>query len=219
MAKFGLEVGFVIPQWIKKSLVACVAVLTFGTVVPTLPAHYLDKENDKQNVQKTGNDVSSPSFEAKSSAKEESRYSWKLNVSKEDLIDGFSSYAVQEAEKQGTAKFGSRITERINPQYRNQIIPAFAQAVHEISDVHSNAWIRELDVTHSPAQGLGERIMHVYNRQSGKEVLKLHVRRDHPPLDGYYFNFHYHTALDDFQQHHEIKTIYWGKNMPPKWRA
>ncbi|MCQ2009358.1 MAG: YpjP family protein [Sporolactobacillus sp.] len=208
-----------IPQWIKKSLVACVAVLTFGTVIPTLPAHYLDKENDKQNVQKAGNDVAASGFETELATKKESHNSWKLKDSKEDLLDGFSSYAAREAEKQGATKFGSRITERINRQYTEQIVPAFAQALQEIGDVHSLAWIRELDVTHAPSQGFGERIMHVYNKQSGKEVLKLHVRRDHPPLDGYYFNFHYHTALDDFQQHHEIKTIYWGKNMPPKWRA
>nr|WP_290443530.1 YpjP family protein [Sporolactobacillus kofuensis] len=135
------------------------------------------------------------------------------------MIDRFSRYAFNEAEKQGLNKFGTRIATRINHQYSEQIVPGFAQAIREVSDAHDSAWVRELAVTHTPASGLGERILHVYNKQTGSEILKLHVRRDHPPLDGYYFNFHYHTAFDGFQKHHELKTIYWGKNMPPKWRA
>jgi hypothetical protein len=212
-----LEVGFVIPQWIRKSLVACVAVLTFGTVIPTLPAHDLNKQNDKQNVQKTRSTVAERDFESRPLS--ENTSSDDTQLSKQALIEGFSIYAVNEAKKQGAEKFGMRIAPKINKQYTEQIVPVFAQAVKDIGDVHNPLWIRQLDVTHAPASGFGERIMHVYNKQTGKEVLKLHVRRDHPPLDGYYFNFHYHTALDGFQKHHEIKTIYWGKNMPPKWQV
>ncbi|MDI5787933.1 YpjP family protein [Bacillus licheniformis] len=34
---------------------------------------------------------------------------------------------------------------------------------------------------------------------NGEDVLRFHVRRDKPPHKGYWFNFHYHTAEDGFQ--------------------
>lgn len=211
-----------IPQWIRKSLVACVAVLTFGTVIPTLPAHYLDKQNDKQNVQGSKAPIiaSRPNDKSASKLGQSSlEIADRSSLSKAELIDRLSTYVLDEAKNQGTEKFGARISAKINGQYANQIAPAFAEAFRNVSNAHDSSWIQELEVTHAPTPGLGERIMHVYNKKTGKEVIKLHVRRDHPPLDGYYFNFHYHTALDGFQKHHELKTIYWGKNMPPKWKA
>ena len=63
------------------------------------------------------------------------------------------------------------------------------------------------------------KIFHVYNRLTGEDLLRFHVRRDHPPQDGYWFNFHYHTAEDGFQSHHELGSIYWDRNTPPDWMS
>ncbi|GGL53368.1 YpjP family protein [Sporolactobacillus putidus] len=216
-----------IPVLLKKCLVVLVAVLTLGTVVPNLPANHVGKQLDKGSLQREQSRV--PAIgpfkreEEDRDGLETGEGSWEKAVrkdsSKDRLIDAFSIYAVSEAQDQGLYKFGSRVTDQIGDQYVKEIAPAFAVAVREVSRSHDKNWVRNLAVTHSPSPGMGERILHVYQTDTGQDVLKLHVRRDHPPLDGYWFNFHYHTALDGFEKHHELKKVYWGKNMPPRWRA
>lgn len=209
-----------VPNFIKKSLVALIAVLTFGTVIPTFPTHYVDKQDDKEAVQKEKDAVSASALYGQASLEKRAQGLEPVyEKSEEELIADFSSYALIEAKDQGLHKFGSRVTSKIGSQYVGEIAPAFADAVRAVSAGHDKQWIRGLAVTHSASAGNGERILHVYQTDSGRELLKLHVRRDHPPLDGYWFDFHYHTALDGFQRHHELKRIYWGKDMPPKWQA
>ncbi|RYL93551.1 YpjP family protein [Sporolactobacillus sp. THM19-2] len=211
-----------IPKFMRKTLIGIVAVLTFGAIVPTFPANYLDKQSDKQNIQSTkGQKTDLPAYVETQEASR--RTGWSAAVPDDEpvekLISAFSSYALLEVRYQGLHKFGRRITEKMGYQYATEVAPAFAAVIRELSRGHDSEWVRSLAVTHSAAPGLGERILHIYNTDSGKNVLKLHVRRDHPPLDGYWFDFHYHSARDGFQAHHELKKIYWGKNIPPKWRA
>lgn len=215
-----------IPVLLKKCLVTLVAVLTFGLVVPNMPAHYVEKQHEKGSIQKEQSRI--PAIAANNqleegASPETGESLWKQAAgeggSKERLIAAFSDYAVREAQDQGLYKFGGRVTEHIGSQYVSEVAPAFASAVRKISSSHDKDWVRNLAVTHSPSSGMGERILHVYLADTGQEVLKLHVRRDHPPQDGYWFDFHYHTVLDGFEKHHELKKVYWGKNMPPKWRV
>lgn len=215
-----------VPEFMKKILVAFVAVLTFGTVIPVFPAHYVDKQNNKESIlkEKSPETAHQPIESAfPGIAPKTTRLSWTdtipENASKDSLIRAFSVYTLKEAEQQGQHKFGTRVSERISPAYNREIAPLFVMAVRQLSDRHDTDWIRHLEVTHSPSSGMGERILHVYQTDSGREMLKLHVRRDHPPKNGYWFDFHYHTVQDGFQKHHELKKIYWGKNMPPKWQA
>ncbi|MDD9147410.1 MULTISPECIES: YpjP family protein [unclassified Sporolactobacillus] len=215
-----------IPVLLKKFLVALVAVLTLGTVVPNLPASHVDKQLDKGSLQETETRTPAigPYYKEEDQDDPKAEESpWKKaireNGSKDRLIDAFSVYAASEAKDQGLYKFGSRVSAQIGDQYVREIAPAFAAAIRDVSWQHDKNWVRSLAVTHSPSAGRGERILHVYQTDTGQDVLKLHVRRDHPPLDGYWFDFHYHTALDGFEKHHELKKIYWGKNIPPRWRA
>ncbi|BBN98366.1 YpjP family protein [Sporolactobacillus terrae] len=204
-------------QWIKKGLVTLVAVLTFGLITPAPPAHDLDKQNDQQNLHESETARTS-THEQNAQQSEQSDDSWRSSNEKMQLIKGLSAYVSREALTQGKQKFGTRIGEKLSDPYITEVVPVFINAVKEISMARDKTWIRSLDITHAPAAGYGERIIHVYNTLSGQEVAKLHVRRNHPPQAGYAFQFHYHTVLDGFKDHHEIKTIYWGKNMPPKWR-
>lgn len=215
-----------IPEWVKKILVVFVAVLTFGTVIPSFPAHYVGKPDDHEHIYKEKSPDAAlkavPSDRSgRSNHAEEKSWSETVpaNASKERLIQAFSDYTLQELRQQGRQKFGRRVAEKISNAYNTEIAPTFLLEVRRVSGRHDVRWIRHLDVTHSPTSGMGERILHVYQTDSGREVLKLHVRRDHPPKDGYWFDFHYHTAQDGFQKHHELKKVYWGKNMPPKWQA
>jgi hypothetical protein len=77
--------------------------------------------------------------------------------------------------------------------------------------------LANLKVTETPGGGLSEKIFHITNSKANEDVIRFHVRRDHPPQQGYWFNFHYHTHHDNFQAHHELGSIYWNKNTPPKW--
>ncbi|WP_010631396.1 YpjP family protein [Sporolactobacillus vineae] len=215
-----------IPEWVKKILVALVAILTFGTVIPSSPAHYVDKPDNNEPIykEKSPDEAFKPAASDRSGIPDHTEQtSWtetvSANASKEKLVQAFSDYTLQQLRQQGSQKFGPRVAKEISNVYNQDIAPAFLMEVQRVSDRHDARWIRHLDVTHSPSSGMGERILHVYQTDSGSEVLKLHVRRDHPPKNGYWFDFHYHTAQDGFQKHHELKKIYWGKNMPPKWRA
>ncbi|MFT8319040.1 MAG: YpjP family protein [Sporolactobacillus sp.] len=215
-----------IPIFLRKLLMTVVAVLTFGAVTPIAPPHYVTKPGDKGNVQsEKERSVGMKTSEPEGLTDTDQRDSEKTSspsastTSREMLIHSFAAYASKEAEDQGLHKFGPRVTARIGDRYTQEIVPAFIPLIQEISDGHDQNWIRQLAVTHSPASGMGERILHIYHKEKGKEVLKLHVRREHPPQQGYWFDFHYHTLADNFQQHHELKKVYWGKNTPPRWKA
>lgn len=214
-----------IPVFLRKSLMTLVAVLTFGAVTPIAPPHYVTKPGDKGNVQsEKDRSVGLKNYETSDNDVDQSESDKtsapnRAATSQEKLIHSFAAYAWKEAQDQGLHKFGPQVAARIGDRYTQEIVPAFIPLIQEISAGHDQNWIRQLAVTHSPASGMGERILHIYHKEKGKEVLKLHVRREHPPQEGYWFDFHYHTLADNFQQHHRLKRVYWGKNTPPKWKA
>ncbi|MFT8361910.1 MAG: YpjP family protein [Sporolactobacillus sp.] len=200
---------------LRKIVFILVAVLTLGTAVPFMPPHTATRPGDKGNYQSEKEQQSADQSEEASPGGE-----WVREASSDtQLIEAFARYAARESRIQGLHKFGSRIGTEIGDDYVHTIVPAFIPAVEAVSAGHDRSWIRQLAVTHDPAAGTGERILHVYQRETNQELLKLHVRRDHPPKDGFWFDFHYHSVADNFQQHHSLKRIYWGKNTPPNWRA
>ncbi len=60
-------------------------------------------------------------------------------------------------------------------------------------------------------------MFNIYDEQTGKDLIRFHVRTENRPGEGYYYNFHYHTAEDQFATHHNLGDVYWSKNTPPKW--
>ncbi|WP_347550210.1 YpjP family protein [Pseudalkalibacillus hwajinpoensis] len=209
------------PLWMRKLFVAFVAVVTLGTVIPT---GYLadDKLETSENVQEDSRflyekqdepplDVITP---------EPSLEDWPAlaqHASSSELYSGFISYASLQSEEIGLAKFGSTISNRVGSEYKDFIVPKMAETIAATVEQLDEETLRSLRLTDNPSSGYGERILHVYNEQSGEDLLRFHVRRDHPPQDGYWFNFHYHDAVDNFEEHYEVGKIYWDKNTPPKW--
>jgi len=218
------------PQWLKKTLVTLVAVLTLGTVVPTVNYH---SDNNRPN--RYGNDGARTRSEAEpivlvqtkeadaQEAEKRSDESWAAIAAqcetKDEMLAELERFTMKEAETQGIQKFGDNIAEVIGETYKKEIVPKFAKAVTSLGAMTDTETLRHLAVSHNPASGTGERIMHLYDERTGKEWVKFHVRRDHPPLDGYYFTFHYHVEDDNFQNHYEVGKINWGKNTPPNWTA
>lgn len=217
-------------MWLRKGLVGLVAVLTFGMVVPTSYIHN-DTKPSRESVQRSRADVSSPTIvlpeelteTEKDSEESEGELSWRDVArpfdTKDELTRAFELFATKKAETQGLHKFGPAISDQIGETYQRDIVPKFGQAIALMGEKADVELIRNIEISNDPSAGLGERIMHLYDGQTGKELVKFHVRRDHPPLDGYWFNFHYHTYEDGFQAHHEIGKIYWDKNTPPHWTA
>src|SRR5690606_5692626 len=82
-----------------------------------------------------------------------------------------------------------------------------------------DASLEKLAITEKPAGGISEKIFHIYETETNKDIIRFHVRRDKPPLEGYTFNFHYHTYHDQFQTHYALGNIYWDINTRPKWQT
>ncbi|MFC7394428.1 YpjP family protein [Scopulibacillus cellulosilyticus] len=218
------------PLWFRKTLVVLVAILTLGTVVPT---SYLHTENKPtgEKIHEESNEASVPELSSKEindiekPAEEKSEaLSWQDIVmdcqTKEEITKALESFATEEAVNKGMKKFGPVIGKQIGDTYQNDIAPKFGHAVASMVEKNKNEnLLRHLEVSNDPAGGTGERILHFYDSRNGKEWIKFHVRRDHPPKEGYWFNFHYHTNEDNFQVHHELGKIYWDKNTPPHWQV
>lgn len=133
--------------------------------------------------------------------------------------EDFMFYAIQKAEEQSVRKFGPIIEKSIGDEFREVVLPKMEEVIMTLSNQLEEEQLQYLVISNKPTGGTSEKIFHIYDSRSGQDIIRFHVRRDHPPLEGYYFNFHYHTYLDQFQSHHELGCIYWAKDTPPNWQV
>ena len=197
-----MERKTVMPKWLKKSLVVLITALTFGTVSPPAYLTIDDQKDDSSFGDVTNKDFSNEFIEP-----------FEQGLSK----DSFLSLATEQAELQSFAKFGSRIGPKIQDEFKDVIFPKMEQVLQDLAEEHPEEDLSNLTISENPTGGDSEKIFHIYHAVTGKDLIRFHVRKDHPPLDGYYFNFHYHTYHDDFHGHHALGSIFWAKNTPPKW--
>ncbi|MEK3853502.1 YpjP family protein [Cytobacillus sp. FSL H8-0458] len=194
------------PNWLRKSFVVLVTILTFGLVTPSQAFLY---ENTNQLKASRASDVESSEKGAELAEEENS------NFDKEDFVRQMLTIA----EAQSYEKFGTKIGPVIEDEFNEVILPEIEKAIQEVAVQFPEESLAELKVTETPGGGLSEKIFHITNSRTEEDVIRFHVRRDHPPQQGYWFNFHYHTHHDQFQAHHELGSIYWNKNTPPKWMS
>lgn len=190
------------PNWLKKSLVVLISIITFGMVTPQdLLAD--QPKNDSQS--------------SKSFSSVQSDYSETTEVitvaSKEEIIEQL----MDDAQKITGAKIGDRLMPRIEREFQGAILPKMEEAITDVIDTYEDGEYQDLMISPAIGKGDGERIFHIMDAATGKDVLCFHVRRDHPPLEGYSFNFHYHTHTDQFETHHMLANVYWGKDTPAKF--
>lgn len=195
-------------NWIRKTLFVMVSVLTFGLVTPTQLINAVGAENlsDREG------------FEAKSADMDFGQTKSIIEASDFDK-DKFVGELIKQAELQSYQKFGTKIKPVIENEFREIILPNIEKALEEIAVQFPEEDLKNLTITEQPGAGLSEKIFNINSRVMGKDILRFHVRRDNPPQAGYWFNFHYHTYHDDYQSHHELGSIYWSKNTPPKWMS
>ncbi|MDR7238573.1 YpjP family protein [Neobacillus drentensis] len=195
-------------NWLRKTLFVLVSVLTFGLVTPTQLINTVNAENlaDRDAFE-------APSTE--STFGQTNTFIEDSNFDKEKFIGEL----IKQAELQSYQKFGTRIKPVIENEFREIILPNIEKALEEVAVQFPEEDLKNLTISEQPGAGLSEKIFNVNNRLLGKDILRFHVRRDNPPQAGYWFNFHYHTYHDQFQSHHELGSIYWAKNTPPKWMS
>jgi hypothetical protein len=191
-------------KWLRKSLVVVVSILTFGLVTPS---HAFFNEN-------------TPSLNKQNSKESSVQQSEDKVVEEKSIsLDSFIESMVEKAEENAYVKFGDKIKPVIQDEFKTIILPNIEKAITETAQQFPEEDLSALAISEVPNYAKTEKIFHIYDNRSGKDVIRFHVRRDHPPLDGYYFNFHYHTYHDSFQSHRELGTIYWDKNTPPQWMS
>lgn len=195
-------------SWARKSLFVLISVLTFGLVTPTQLLNAVNAEGTAER------DV----FEVPSS---ESGFTQVHEYREESEFDReeFVREMITSAKLQSYQKFGSKIKPVIENEFRDVILPKIEMAIAETAALFPENDLKNLAITEVPGAGVSEKIFHIKNRLTGKDILRFHVRRDNPPQAGYWFNFHYHTYHDEFQGHHDLGSIYWDKNTPPNWMS
>ncbi|WP_155922292.1 YpjP family protein [Bacillus sp. EB01] len=192
--------------WIRKSLMVMVSILTFGLITPA-QMNFLDQVNADTKSPGRGSAEFGPSIPT--------QFQQTPSITRDQFIEDM----VKLAETRSYEKFGTRIKPVIENEFKEIILPNIEQAISKTAAQFPEEDLTGLAISEQPGAGLSEKIFHIKDVRTGKDVIRFHVRRDNPPQAGYWFNFHYHTAHDSFQEHHELGSIYWDKNTPPKWMA
>ncbi|MEC1679712.1 YpjP family protein [Bacillus mojavensis] len=200
--------------WMRKTLVVLFTIVTFGLVSP--PAALMADKPSGQPSSLEQNDYTAfyDEHDLYDDFESEDRRDPEL------LFQSYKEQLLDSAENQSFLKFGSKIAPVIEGDYRKEILPKIENVICDfLATLQDDEAYQDVVISSKPSAGKTEKIFHVYNRSTGEDLLRFHVRRDHPPHDGYWFNFHYHTAEDGFQSHHELGSIYWDRNTPPNWMS
>jgi hypothetical protein len=194
-------------KWLRKSLFVLVSILTFGLITPT----QLINPGNAENL----ND-----WDAFKAA-EDNSFTLSTGFVDQSELDreNFIGELIKQAEIQSYQKFGVKIKPVIEDEFREVILPNIEKALDKMAVQFPEDDWKNLTITVLPSAGLSEKIFNINNRKTGKDILRFHVRRENPPQAGYWFNFHYHTYHDAFASHHDLGSIYWAKNTPPKWMS
>ncbi|MDR6122673.1 hypothetical protein QFZ87_002270 [Bacillus sp. SLBN-46] len=194
-------------KWLRKPLFVLISILTFGLVTPTQLMNSVNAQNFK--------DIDAFEAPADRSINRQNEFYEESEFNRE----AFMEQLIKQAEIQAYQKFGTKIKPVIEDEFREVILPNIELAIAQTADQIPEEDLKNLTISEQPGSGLSEKIFNIKSRLTGKDILRFHVRRDNPPQAGYWFNFHYHTIYDDYQSHHELGSIYWAKNTPPKWMS
>jgi hypothetical protein len=195
--------------WFRKSLIILVSVLTLGLVTPTDLAWLVEAD---------------PLKDSKQGLVEENCFPYLSSQETDELEDSFNrekflTDMLDKAQENAYMKFGKKMNYRIGDEFNMAIFPKIEEAITEITAQFPDEKLQQLTITEQPSAGRAEKIFHIYDTLSGKDIIRFHVRQENPPLEGYWFDFHYHTYHDSYAAHYGIGKIYWDKNTPPEWTS
>jgi hypothetical protein len=199
------------PKWLRKSLVVMITVLSFGMVTPTQAA-WLEELGQESGLKR---DIHETNPQPQNNDGYLDDIADTTIPSREQFIDEI----LVQAESFAYEKFGQKIKPVIEDEFKEVILPEIEKVIEELILEFPEKNLQYLTISEFPSGGVSERIFHIHNELTDEDVIRFHVRRDNPPQQGYWFNFHYHTYVDRFQEHHTLGSIYWAKNTPPKWMS
>ena len=191
-------------KWLQKSLIIAVALLTFGVITPGHEIWTLlqDKGNTKQaDAQQDDHNY---------------HIGFHDPVTKYQL-DAFENELVEAAKGQAYMKFGTKIGPVISDEFDDIIFPKIDEAIRMTLKGSDDLHKRRISISEKPAGNYSEKIFNIHDMDQRIDLIRFHVRTEKRPLDGYFYNFHYHVSEDNFVAHHTIGDIYWSKNTPPQW--
>lgn len=194
--------------WLRKIFVAFVAVITLGFYIP--PLDLQPNETNAKDAESLYDEFYAPTS----------------LVPKQEIIDDDSSSSIvsleqftNKAKLQTKRKLGPKIFQEVEQELTEVIFPKLEAVLKDMYEERGEEEALYLEITENPSGGIGERIFDVYDHREEKIVMKFHVRREKRPLEGYWFNFHYHFFDDRFEKHYDIGEVYWAKNDPPYWMS
>lgn len=191
-------------KWLQKSLIASVALLTFGVINPGHEIWTLLQDKDDAKEINTSHIEQSYDMDF-------------IETSLQEQVESIEENLISSAKDLSFMKFGSRIGPVISDEFNQVIFPKIDEAIRmtlrDSDDLHK----RRISISEKPAGDYSEKVFHIYDMDRRKDIIRFHVRTEKRPQDGFFFNFHYHISDDDFVAHHTIGDIYWSKNTPPKW--
>jgi hypothetical protein len=201
-------------QWLRKISAILITFMTLGLYVP--PIH-LDAES--VNSKEVAPETDSSNLQNSDVIRDEDI----LPIDESELADQANSDVIihqltEKAKEQTVAKLGPRIVNHVQDDIVMFILPTIESTLQSILK-EADTEVQYYSISESPASGYGEKIFHIYDERTKKDVAKFHVRRDNRPSEGYWFNFHYHLDKDNFEEHHFLGEIYYDKNTPPKWMS
>lgn len=191
--------------WFKKLLVATIAVITLGTYVPTF-----DLEATELNKRDVEQEKNQPSDHAQSEI--DSHHETETILSPiEDIKAQASHYTLE--------KLGNRVMKTIEKEMTEEILPNLEAVLESLVNKHDYYQLYNLSLVPNQSRGYGEKIFDLYDETTNEIVAKFHIRREIRPLEGHWFNFHYHLKEDQYNHHYSIGDVHYGKNTPPKWMS
>lgn len=197
-------------KWIQNIIIGLVAFLTLGIITP---AHDIwDNIFEKESKQ-----INSSS----------EAVAYDIEVAADDLDDQEDltnlSYIeesfIMNAKQLSFEKFGAKIGPKIESEFERAVFPKMDEVIRtKVFEVYADDW-ENLAMSKKPSGSYGEKIFNIHDSEKLEDVARFHVRTEKRPKEGYYFNFHYHLAEDEFEQHHHLGDIYYSKDTPPKWMS
>lgn len=193
-------------KWLQKGLMITVAMLTLGSITPT---HEIWDAFDHKTKTVA---AAAPTYTELTEQYENSFVEPVLRTK-----EGVTQQFIEAAREQAYMKFGSRIGPKIEQNFEAVVFPKIEEVIEATVARMHDTDVSQLAMTEQPSGAYAEKIFHIYNMQTEEDVIRFHVRTEKRVQDGYYYNFHYHTAEDDFVTHYTLADLYWAKDTPPKW--
>lgn len=194
-------------KWLQRLIVIFVAFITFGIISPN---HEIWEHLDYDQSENSKSNLPDSAVVERSIADQRDNHSDSSNESYIDTI-------IDDAKEQSFIKFGTRIAPVIGDEFEYSIFPKMEEIIGiELAKLDSNS-LKYIKITEQPSGNYSEKIFNLIDVATGKDLIRFHVRTEKRPLEGYYYNFHYHTYEDRFVTHHNVGDIYYSKNTPPKW--